>query len=114
MATTKQARTTKPATKAAVPAKASKATKAAAPAPVAPAPAVALRGGPAVARVALTGKAYRTGAKHNADWWQQVQTLCAQDDGTGRADAPVAALLEAGVPSHFIGYTLRRGYLAAA
>lgn len=94
-----------------------KAPKAATPAPVAPAPApaaVALRGGPAVQRVTLTGKAYRTGAKHNAQWWAQVQELCQQDDGTGRADAPVAALVEMGVPTHFIGYALRRGYLATA
>ena len=97
--------------------KATKPTKAATPAPVAPAPApaaVALRGGPAVQRVALTGKAYRTGAKHNADWWATVQALCAQDDGTGRTDAPVAALVEKGVPTHFIGYALRRGYLTTA
>ena len=92
---------------------AAKAAKAPTPAPVAqapaaPAPTVALRGGPAVQQVALTGKLYRSAAAHNTDWWKQVQAACAS------APAPVAALLEAKVPAHFIGYTMRRGYLTAA
>lgn len=69
---------------------------------------VALRGGPAVQRVALTGKLYRSAAAHNTDWWKQVQQACAS------GPAPVATLLEAKVPAHFIGYTMRRGYLVAA
>lgn len=77
----------------------------AAPAPVA----VALRGGPAVQAVTLTGKPYRSAAKHNTDWWAQVQGAAAAPAG-----APVAELVKAGVPTHFIGYTMRRGYLKAA
>lgn len=107
---------TKPATKPAKPAKGAKPVQATAPAaapiaqPVAPVqPAtVALRGGPAVQRVALTGKLYRSAAAHNTDWWKQVQAACAS------GPAPVATLLEAKVPAHFIGYTMRRGYLVAA
>lgn len=99
-------------TAAKTPAKPAKPAKPAAPAPVAQAPAtaptVALRGGPAVQQVALTGKLYRSAAAHNTDWWKQVQQACAS------GPAPVATLLEAKVPAHFIGYTMRRGYLTAA
>lgn len=81
------------------------------PAPAAPAPAapvVALRGGLAVAAVRLTGKAYRTAAAHNRDWYAAVTGAVTAGGGT----ATVAALLEAKVPSHFVGYCIRRGYLA--
>lgn len=102
---------TKPTTQAPKAAPKAKLTKGAAPAaPAAPAT-VALRGGPAVQRVALTGKPYRSAAKHNTDWWTTVVAACQQGDETGRDDVPVAALLEAKVPAHFIGYTMRRGYL---
>jgi hypothetical protein len=75
--------------------------------PVAPvaAPVVALRGGLAIAAVALTGKPYRTKAQHNAAWWQQITTA---------QGGSVQALIAAGVPSHFVAYTVRRGYLAPA
>ncbi len=66
---------------------------------------VALRGGPAVQAVALTGKPYRTAAKHNQEWWATI---------SAKPQQPVATLLEAKVPAHFIGYCLRRGYLQAA
>lgn len=69
------------------------------------APVVALRGGIAVAAVVLTGKPYRTKAQHNMQWWQ---TITAAQGGS------VQALIAAGVPSHFVAYTMRRGYLAAA
>lgn len=73
--------------------------------PAQPAPAtVALRGGPAVATVRLTGKPYRSAAKHNTDWWTTI---------TAAKGGPVQELIKAGVPSHFIGYIMRRGYLAA-
>jgi hypothetical protein len=71
----------------------------------APAPVVALRGGLAIAAVTLTGKPYRTKAQHNAQWWQQI---------TAAQGGSVTALLAAGVPSHFVAYTVRRGYLAPA
>lgn len=78
-------------------------------APVAPAAAyVALRGGPAVAAVTLTGTPYKCAAKHNVAWWAIVA-----GQATGKP-APVAALLAAGVPSHFIAYTMRKGCLAPA
>lgn len=74
---------------------------------------VALRGGIAIANVRLSGTPYRTGAPHNAQWWATLQAKLAA------GPAPVAALLlapanPAGVPAHFVGYALRRGYLAAA
>jgi hypothetical protein len=81
-------------------------------APVAKVAQVALRGGPVVATIALSGTPYRTGAAHNALWWAAICKACA----TG--PAAVAPLLAtpanpAGVPSHFVAYTLRRGYLVA-
>ncbi len=88
------------------------ASKPAQAAPQAPAQApatVALRGGAAVAVVRLGGKPYRTAAKHNMDWWAQVTQAAASPKG-----AAVADLIKAGVPSHFIGYAIRRGYLQAA
>ena len=74
-------------------------------APEAVAPVVALRGGMAIASVQLTGKPYRTKAAHNAGWWQTITTS---------SGGSVQALIAAGVPSHFIAYTVRRGYLAPA
>lgn len=71
---------------------------------------IALRGGQAVSQVALTGAPYRTGAPHNAQWWD---TLC---KSLKEGPQPVTTLLLSqaqpqGVPAHFIGYALRRGYL---
>lgn len=69
------------------------------------APVVALRGGSAISTVTTTGaKPYRTMAKHNVDWYAQVVKACAKEP------APVADLIKAGVPSHFLGYCVRRGY----
>lgn len=103
----------KPAAKSAI-AQAAKVLSTPAAAPVAPAKAkvVALRGGAAVASIALTGTPYRTGAPHNKVWWDKLVAAC------GKSSAPVAPLLETpanptGVPSHFIGYALRRGYIKA-
>lgn len=84
-----------------------------APAPVAPAPApvqaVALRGGLAIVAVRATTALYRTSAPHNVAWWALVQQQLAAGDGV----ATVPALLAAGVPAPFVGYVVRRGYLAA-
>lgn len=86
--------------------------KPAAPAPVAKAPTVALRGGQAVALVSLrAGATYKTKAPHNQQWWASITQAC----GEGKA-APVADLVKPapagpGVPAHFVGYCLRRGYL---
>jgi hypothetical protein len=104
----------------------------AAPAPVAPvaAPApvaVALRGGLAVVAVKLAGHPYRTSAAHTAANWQTIVAACTAAPG---GVVPVASLLPpaqhaataashkangggAWVPSHFVGYCLRRGYLVA-
>ncbi len=96
-------------TKTAQPAQASATQPAAAPAPV-----VALRGGPAVATVALKpGAVYRTKAPHNVAWWQAVTAACAAGPA---AVAQLTAQPEqggSGVPAHFVGYCLRRGYLVA-
>jgi len=72
-------------------------------------PTVALRGGPAVQSVALTGNPYRTGCAHNAAWWATLTAALAN------GPAPVAPLLQGpqAVPSHFVGYAIRRGYLKA-
>lgn len=83
------------------------------PQPAAAPATVALRGGAAVAQVVLTGKPYRTAAPHNQQWWRTITTAAAA------GPAAVAALAVSpsnpqGVPLHFVGYCLRRGYLAAA
>lgn len=94
-----------------------------------PAPTVALRGGPAVAQVVLSGKQYRTAAPHNVAWWAAIAKAAAASTTTVQAAiGPNGALLPAkavavasllasptnpaGVPAHFVGYCLRRGYLA--
>lgn len=82
---------------------------AAQPAPATPAPVtVALRGGMAIAAVRLTNKPYRVGAPHNVAWWQQ----CTQAIAQGNGSTTVQALLQAGVPAPFVGYVVRRGYMA--
>lgn len=75
---------------------------------IVPAPIVALRGGAAVATVQVVSSAnYRTKAPHNVAWWATLRAQAAA------APAPVATLCAAphNVPSHFVGYCLRRGYL---
>lgn len=79
-------------------------------APAAKPVAVALRGGAAITTVKLTGKNYRVGAAHNKDWWDQCCAAIAKGKGT----APVADMIKGGVPAIFVGYVVRRGYLAAA
>lgn len=74
---------------------------------------VALRGGIAVATVTLGSKPYSSRAPHNVAWFAAVQAAVA----AGNGQAAVATLLQpapagSGVPSHFIAYCLRRGYLA--
>lgn len=84
-------------------------------APVAPpvvAKTVALRGGQAVANIKLSGTAYRTAAPHNAVMWSYLQAQLA------KGPVAVATVLQTtanpqGVPGHFVGYALRRGYLQA-
>jgi hypothetical protein len=83
-------------------------------APAAKPETVALRGGQAVAQVTLTGKAYRTAAPHNVQWWKTVTEKCAGDKPAAVADMLVSKDNPQGVPAHFIGYALRRGYLAEA
>jgi|SRR6266404_8648074 len=89
------------------------ATLAAAPvATPAPAATIALRGGQAVASVKLSGTQYRTAAPHNQLWWAALTKALVA------GPAPVAGLLASpanpsGVPAHFVGYALRRGYLVA-
>lgn len=71
---------------------------------------VALRGGLAIASVVLTGKPYRVAAPHNVAWFATIGKLAAASGGT----ASVQAIVAAGVPAPFVGYVVRRGYLAAA
>ena len=85
------------------------ATTAPTPAPT-PAPVVALRGGAAVATITFTGaKPYRVKAGHNAVWLGVMQSL----QGT-TGSLPVQAAVQAGVPTHFIGYCLRKNYVVTA
>ena len=78
-------------------------------APVAPAPvAVALRGGLAVAAVALGTKPYNSKAPHNVDWWATINKQLANGK-----PAAVAEIVAAKVPTHFVGYCVRKGYLKA-
>lgn len=86
-----------------------------APAPTVSAPTVALRGGAAVATVQVKpGVQYRTKAAHNLVWWQSLVAIASA------APAPVAQVCKptaeggSGVPAHFVGYCLRRGYLTGA
>lgn len=76
-----------------------------APAPASAPTAVPVRGGAKITAVRLTDKAYRSAAAHNTDWWAKVTAACGKDSAT------VATLVDKGVPAHFIGYTVRRGYL---
>lgn len=71
---------------------------------------VALRGGLAIASVVLTGKPYRVAAPHNVAWFATISKLAAASGGT----ASVQAIVAAGVPAPFVGYVVRRGYLAPA
>lgn len=73
---------------------------------------VALRGGAAVAQVKLSGKQYRTAAPHNQQWWKALTEAGAGDKPIAVADVVVSQAKPNGVPAHFIGYCLRRGYLA--
>lgn len=83
------------------------------PQPAAAPATVALRGGAAVAQVVLTGKAYRTAAPHNQQWWKAITAAAAAGPAAVAALA-VSPTNPQGVPLHFVGYCLRRGYLAAA
>lgn len=71
---------------------------------------VALRGGPAVATVKLTGVAYRVQALHNVAWWDTVCKAIAAGGGTAAVTDLVA---KENVPAIMVGYLIRRGYLAA-
>lgn len=64
---------------------------------------------PAVQLVKLTGKPYRTAAKHNQEWWASIVGVSGPEQM-----ASVQALAAAKVPAHFVGYCVRRGYLAVA
>ena len=70
--------------------------------------ALGLRGATAVVAIA-PGKPYRVQAGHCADWYKRIRAKW-EEQGT----TTVAAVLEAGVPSHFVGYMLRRGWAVAA
>jgi len=101
--------------------KATKATPAAsiaalatAAAPAAPAaPVVALRGGSAISNITLQGAVnYRVACGHNAGWLASIVEACKP---TGVAS--VAALVKAQtnpVPTHFIAYCVRKGYVKVA
>lgn len=74
---------------------------------------VALRGGAAVGKVKLTDKTYRTAAPHNVQWWATITKACAKGPATV-ADMLVSEKNPQGVPAAFVGYAMRRGYLAEA
>ena len=74
---------------------------------------VALRGGLAIASVALTGKPYRVTAAHNVAWWEQVTQAIKAGNGTASV-AHLCTQLQPPVPAIMVGYLVRRGYLKAA
>lgn len=83
----------------------------------APAPAaatVALRGGLAIANVRLTGKPYRVAAPHNQQWWQAVVAAVGSAPSVPIGSVLLTPQNPKGAPAHFVGYAIRRGYLAAA
>jgi hypothetical protein len=72
---------------------------------------VALRGGKAVAQVTVNpAVTYHSKAPHNVAWWQAI-TSAAAAGPTPVAPMLVSANNPNGVPAHFVGYCLRRGYL---
>src|SRR6185436_11303473 len=85
---------------------------------------VAVANGIAVAAVAVKpAQVYRTKAPHNQAWFSaivaQIGANTGGPQGAHPATAAVAPMLvtkenPAGVPSHFFGYCLRRGYLVKA
>ena len=78
-------------------------------APTAPAKAqVAKAPKNAALRVVMGTKPYRVACPHNNAWWQAVTAALAGGPAT------VAQVVQAGVPSHFVGYVVRKGYLVAA
>lgn len=83
------------------------------PAPT-PTPVVAVRGGLVLQAVALVpGKVYKTKAPHNMAWWAVLAAACAK--GPAAVNPLLATQANpAGVPMHFVGYCVRRGYLQAA
>ena len=83
------------------------------PAPT-PTPVVAVRGGLVLQAVALVpGKVYKTKAPHNQAWWALLAAACAA--GPAAVNPLLATQANpAGVPMHFVGYCVRRGYLQAA
>ncbi len=88
-------------------------------APAAPAQVVIpLRGGLAYAYLQLTPtcKPYRTACPHNTQWWGQLHAAVQAAPGH---KLPLAQVLltqanPTGVPGHFIGYAVRRGYMVGA
>lgn len=79
-----------------------------------PAPVVAVRGGLVLQAVALVpGKVYKTKAPHNQAWWAAIAKACA--NGPAAVNPLLATQANpGGVPMHFVGYCVRRGYLQAA
>lgn len=77
-------------------------------------PVVAVRGGLVLQAVALVpGKVYKTKAPHNQAWWVTLAAACAA--GPAAVNPLLATQANpTGVPMHFIGYCVRRGYLQAA
>jgi hypothetical protein len=62
----------------------------------------------ATLRVVMGPKPYKVACEHNNAWWAIIGKALAQGPAT------VAQVVEQGVPSHFVGYAVRKGYLVAA
>lgn len=90
-------------------------------APVAPAaPAKPAHGMPVAVRI---GAQYRCAAPHTQARWAAIVAACNAGNGTAQVAALQAGLQAGaqahnyagpGVPGHFLGYCLRKGYLLAA
>ena len=126
-----KAPTTKAATKA--PSSPAKAPQAATPmptpaAPVVPSmapakPASVPRGLPVAVRLNPASKGYRTTAPHCLQRWQALLAAMQAGNGVAQVAPLVGACTQGaaahnyngpGVPGHFVGYALRRGYIVAA
>ena len=86
-------------------------------------PATAPRGLPVAVKANPASKGYRTTAPHCQQRWQALLAAMQAGGGVAQVAPLVAACTQGaaahnyngpGVPGHFVGYCLRRGYIVAA
>lgn len=86
-------------------------------------PASTPRGLPVAVRINPASKGYRTTAPHCLQRWQALLAAMQAGNGVAQVAPLVGACTQGaaahnyngpGVPGHFVGYALRRGYIVAA